>query len=532
MQAKQSYWDFTEQAFDEVSIYDGEKAWLAGLTEYPEWVGDLLAVHWTMSEVENGGFRQFFLNSTGVVGPEAVRGFERIGLPDAARLVEQAMLYLGPIYPRDREERERILSGEGKSEDDQQMSLVPKWVAKKLLPASAPRGKEAEKDPFEELEDKLFKMDKKVWRTMDEYARTQHAMHPLVQRAKKPGFAAKEKLRRSSKTEGTGKKRKASDSLLSMLNDVKKQFMGEGREATAEYREHLREVRSKAPRLKFQLLPSSDTTWQAQPEAQALVAKLTAKGFHPAGSFAIQPAGQAAFTGFAQVQQGIHAALTHRGDKVFVGLVSRYADGRCVECTNMPIPFEPAYPAWHLCQRQIGASFEALLENLIRIRPKDSPLPAGPEDFAAKAQEDYSRYQAWDAERGGATVKELTARFKAAGKLPTGDEAKAFLVAARSDTVEKALCNWWRLQPSAPFPLEKVIDSLVIVHDDMTPDQLANAYWCATDDYLKLEDFPKGGAREAFAQVVKQRNAPLRKIFEKRTPLLADFYLSSRELTA
>jgi hypothetical protein len=532
MPAKQPYWDFIEQAFENVSIYDGEKAWLSGLRKYPEWVGDLLAVHWTMSEVENGGFRQFFLNSTGVVGPEAVKGFKRIGLLEAAKLVEKAMLYLGPVYPRDRKKRERILSGKSKTDGGEQMSIVPKLFSRKLLPEPEDRRKKPEKEPFEHLENNLFKLDKKVWRTMDVYARKQSAVHPLAQPAQKPVLPGTEKLRRSLKTKGTGQTFENASSFLAMLDAIKEQFMDEGQKATAEYREHLRELRSKAPPLRFDLLPSSDTTWQEKPEARALATKLAAQGFQSAGSFAIQPGGKAVLTGFAHPQRGIHAALTHRSDTAFVALVSRYADGRCVECTNMPVPFEPAYPSWHLRQRRVGASFDELLNNLLRVRPKDSPLPATPEDFAAKVQEDYFRYQAWDAERGGTTWKELRERSKAAGQLPAREKAKAFLSAARNDAAEKALCNWWRLQADPPFPLEKVIDSLVIIHDDLTPDQVASAYWCATDDYLKLEDFPKGGAREVFAQLVKQRKAPMRKVFEKRSPLQADFYLSTREVIA
>ena len=532
MKGKHSYWDFVEQAFETVSIYEGEKAWLSGLRKYPEWVGDLLAVHWTMSEVENGGFRQYFHNSTGVVGPEAVRGFKRIGLPEAAKLVEKAMLYLGPIYPRNRKKRQRILSINSKREGGEQMSVVPKLFSKELLPKSQAQGKKAKRDPFEDLEDKLFRMDKRVWKMMDAYARKQNAACPLAPTKKKPAATPEAKPARTSKTERAGKGSKNKNSFQAMLDALKEQFMNEGRKATADYREHLHKVRSKAPPLRFDLQPSSDMTWREKPEAQTVLAKLTAQGFQPAGSFALQPGGKAVLTGFAHPEQGVHAVITHVGDKDFVALVSRYADGKCVECTNMPVRFELAYPTWHLCHRLIGANIDELLKNLLRARPKDPPLPATPEDFAIKAQEDYSRYQAWDSERGGATVEELRARFKAAGQLPAGDGEKAFLDAARGDAAEKALCNWWRLQADAPLPLEKVLDSLVIIHDDLTPEQVANAYWCATDDYLDLNKFPKGGAREVFAQVMKQRNAPVRKIFEKRTPLLSDFYLGTRRVDA
>jgi len=532
MEAKQSYWDFVEAAFEAVSIYDGEKAWLSGLKKYSEWIGDLLAVHWTMSEVENGGFHQFFLNSTGVVGPEAVRGFRRIGLPDAAKLVEKAMLCLGPEYPRDRRKRQRLLAGKSKREGGEQMSVVPKQISKKLLAGPEGQRRKVKQDPFEPLEDQLFKMDKKIWRAMDAYARKQNALKPAPERSRKPILPAPEKSRRPSKRKGAGKGPGTANSLLGMLDALKKQLTNEGQQATADYRKHLREVRSKAPPLRFELFPSQDTTWKEKPEAQAILATLAARGFQPTGSFTMLPGGRALLTGFAHPQEGIHAALTHRGDKTFIAFISRYVDGRSFECTNMPVPFEPAYPAWHMNLRKVGASVDELLRSFLKARPKDPPIPATVGDFAAKAQEDYSRYQSWDAERGGATTQELRARFESAGRLAAGHAGKAILSAARNDAAEKALCNWWRLQADAPFALEKVVDSLVIIHDDLTPDQVANAYWCATDDYLKPEDFPKGGAREVFARVVKRRNASVRKVFQKRTPLLADYYLNAREVEA
>jgi hypothetical protein len=97
---------------------------------------------------------------------------------------------------------------------------------------------------------------------------------------------------------------------------------------------------------------------------------------------------------------------------------------------------------------------------------------------------------------------------------------------ARSDEVERSLCNWWRLQLDTPFPLEQVLESLIIIHDELSPELLINAYWCATDDFkAKDADFAAAGPREAFGRVVSSRGARLRRVYQKRTPLEADFYL-------
>ena len=70
------------------------------------------------------------------------------------------------------------------------------------------------------------------------------------------------------------------------------------------------------------------------------------------------------------------------------------------------------------------------------------------------------------------------------------------------------------------------MESLIIIHDELTPDLLAVPYWCGTGDYKAREsDFADGTAREAFARTNTQRGGRLRKVAEKRTGLAADYYL-------
>jgi len=105
-----SYWDHIEPFWESVSIYDGPEEFLLGFTEMPEHAAHLLAVHWCASEVRNGGFHQFFFNSTGVLAPEAVTGFRAIAMPRAGAILGAAMASFGEPYPRDREERQDALA--------------------------------------------------------------------------------------------------------------------------------------------------------------------------------------------------------------------------------------------------------------------------------------------------------------------------------------------------------------------------------------------------------------------------------------
>ncbi|WP_394847857.1 DMP19 family protein [Pendulispora brunnea] len=98
----------------DVNIYDGPKPFLTDFAKVPPELGHVIAAHWCQSEVNNGGFFQFFSNSTGVLAPEAAAGFAAIGMPRAAEAVRKAMSVLGQSYPRRRWWRKFALARAGK----------------------------------------------------------------------------------------------------------------------------------------------------------------------------------------------------------------------------------------------------------------------------------------------------------------------------------------------------------------------------------------------------------------------------------
>jgi len=95
---------------------------------------NLYAAHWCQSEVNNGGFHQFFYNTTGLLAPEAVEGFSAIGLPEWSAVLSEAMGYFGARYPRERALRlERLPMADGRTR--------------------------AEWDPFAGLDDRFYSSD-------------------------------------------------------------------------------------------------------------------------------------------------------------------------------------------------------------------------------------------------------------------------------------------------------------------------------------------------------------------------------------
>jgi hypothetical protein len=69
----------------------------------------LYALHWTNSEVCNGGFHQYFWNSTGMLAPVAVEGARLVGANEYAAVVERALsIFGGHTPPSGDERRERL----------------------------------------------------------------------------------------------------------------------------------------------------------------------------------------------------------------------------------------------------------------------------------------------------------------------------------------------------------------------------------------------------------------------------------------
>lgn len=163
--SKTDYWDQIEEAFERVDIYETYDVFKQGASRYPEWKIDLLAIHWTLSEIANGGLKQYFGNSTGILAPEAVLGFQRIGKPELAAALQSAMALFGESYPRDRTtRRERLATLTGSQvQGSETFSVIPSGTAKKT-------GMKSGANPFDEMDDVIGGAGDDVEAAMDEYA--------------------------------------------------------------------------------------------------------------------------------------------------------------------------------------------------------------------------------------------------------------------------------------------------------------------------------------------------------------------------
>ncbi len=104
------YWALVETVWEEISIYDGEKDFLAQYGDAPNAARLLFAAHWCQSEIRNGGLKQFFLNSAGVLAPEAIDGFRAINTFKLAEIVQEVTALFGSPYPRAKSARKKVLT--------------------------------------------------------------------------------------------------------------------------------------------------------------------------------------------------------------------------------------------------------------------------------------------------------------------------------------------------------------------------------------------------------------------------------------
>ena len=145
------YWEQIEAAFEHVDIYNSEAEFFKGFAPLPTHVQHLLAAHWCQSEINNGGFDQFFFNPTGILAPEAEAGFRAMGLSDVADLLVEALGRFGSRYPRERDERVNA------------MNSIPSEGTRSFLGAER---------RFADLDDRFYDLlqDPEFYRHADAYA--------------------------------------------------------------------------------------------------------------------------------------------------------------------------------------------------------------------------------------------------------------------------------------------------------------------------------------------------------------------------
>jgi hypothetical protein len=278
---------------------------------------------------------------------------------------------------------------------------------------------------------------------------------------------------------------------------------------------------------RIQFVPAADISWTAQPAALALSDQLRELGFAEVGAFDIPEMPQAQIHGFVHEPTDVTARIYKLKDRLWVDLASYYQDGSSITYSTTDIGEKLPRPSAQTLIRFPEMSLAQLHHRLVQDRPRGKLRSVSTENFVEICEEAHAVYQDWLAERGGYNVEELRILGPGNDKLSADG-----LQALRQNVAREALINWFRTQPDRPFEAERINDCTPIIHDDLSIEQIVFVFNRVTGDWDADKKHIPPSAKSpcaAFEALNEIRKGGLVKIFEKATPLCADFYILSEE---
>jgi Domain of unknown function (DUF4375) len=100
------------------NIYGTFKEYEASLKSFSKPQRLVYAIAWYEAEVSNGGHDQFFMNSTGIVWKDALKGLVAVGAVQRANILKEAANRIGEAPSFEREERNEQVDKSGASFND------------------------------------------------------------------------------------------------------------------------------------------------------------------------------------------------------------------------------------------------------------------------------------------------------------------------------------------------------------------------------------------------------------------------------
>jgi hypothetical protein len=98
-------WDIVQPMWWSINIYGSHQEYLESANQFTLEQRYLLAVQWMDAEVCNGGWHQFFFNSTGIVWKDAYDADRHMGCNPMVDLIEKVIAVYGKPPSPDRDER-------------------------------------------------------------------------------------------------------------------------------------------------------------------------------------------------------------------------------------------------------------------------------------------------------------------------------------------------------------------------------------------------------------------------------------------
>lgn len=102
-------WAIIEPVWWSANIYGGPEEYELSLLQFSHPQRLVFAVFWYRSEVNNGGHRQFYYNSTGIVWKDALEAFRALEEPEFTSVLAESAARLGGSPSLDRQVRNEQL---------------------------------------------------------------------------------------------------------------------------------------------------------------------------------------------------------------------------------------------------------------------------------------------------------------------------------------------------------------------------------------------------------------------------------------
>lgn len=328
----------------------------------------------------------------------------------------------------------------------------------------------------------------------------------------------------SVKAKRTGDKQADRQTLEQAFAGFLKGMENEVRSMLPELRKQLLEPRHRAMALHTQVSRVVEGDWLNEVPVRIRNAALEKARFRCLGCFQSSAVPSSQRVSYIHPAQECTASVikTPRGAVMCIGYT--FEDGSEEEYTDSALLSSISTPPWLKLVNRPDLPPEDLIRLAAEQRRKSGLVVLKADDYVKEWEADWFRCASRLAETGGQSA----AYFKEVLRLGDSPEDVEKLEQLRRGEVDKSLCKWLRLQPGLPFDVEAVLDSLVIMHDELSSDMLAACWWCATEDVgVRDREFQGGSPRRVFATVNTRRGNKLRLVLQKTTNFQADFYLPS-----
>jgi hypothetical protein len=283
---------------------------------------------------------------------------------------------------------------------------------------------------------------------------------------------------------------------------------------------------------RISLATEDEPEWEDEDAVHALADELPKLGFKDAGTFAVEEIPGLKLWAWVDPPGGLYSVVyEHPVAGVWMDYVTYYQDGTSLTGSNSTRGGRLDQRPGHAKLYAPGADARTLHQRMVSERPGGPRKTPSAAEFPAAFEKAYADEMAWRDSRGGPTEREV----RAVAAMSGDDYDDGVIEATRQLMQRQALDRLGetlreRFLEESAMPAaewERVRDRVVIVHDRLTPEMLADAVNELSEEEVDPSDFPEEAPpRRSFASYNDQLppGRRFRKLGTLKEPLEAEVY--------